>query len=532
MWNEIHEPQQQHTSILCGSVGIPRLRQTMAHIIENAPVPQGPTMIVPSTLIIAPTHLHGDWIAKLKGFHPERVVGQWKRRAADAGAVICNTRTLRTIPRPRPVWWRVVFDYTDPRFRNSESRRGAQAICDWVPLSWNSWCMMPLHATSAEKLYVLDILFRGRNGWMPEEHPELMRPTRRIGEYGQWLVDLHQWKLQMHAFENACANIQIDEHTVMVRKDHKSLGSDANEATGIVIVLVQPTTSWTMTYNAWLAWFKSLLFVAHIKGPVVTESLNRMCSTWDAFQTTHQLKSIVWDIQQAMCLLPIRLSSTESNGPQGTREHWERIKYAIQSTTRMDDAMECIICTNSLYQCPLVISDCGHIVGACCIPRLVDGEMFPLGYRCPECRRIVILGSTTRIVTTTANHPPCDETKIGVIQIGREAVLVITHYPESIPWIRQRLCQRGIRVTIGKQFVPHANHVHVALPSDVMSKDLSVFGAAYVYDNGPNVEKMMAMLHHNGIPKMFALKYRGTVEENANQIPVQHGVDHHPTNNL
>ena len=505
----------------------------MVCVIRECPPPFRWSDGVPCTLIIAPTHLHIDWIRELKGCNPKRVVGRWKQPTVDAMVVLCNVRTLRTVPQPSPLWWRVVFDYTVPGYRSSECRLGARGVCHQIPNAWHTWCMIPSHPTAAEKLYTLDILFKRRTAWMPNGHPEWVRPTRRLGEYGQWLVDVHQWKLQMHIWENTYANIQIEERTLRV---HVSDTIHFDDAWGFVDVIVEPTYQWLLLYNAWLVWFKALLY-AHTQADGVSttferpmdviDPLYRICSTPSAFQATLQSKSIVWDVHQAMCLLPIRL---DSNGKHP--EQWEKIKYTLQSTTRAEDAPECIVCTASLFQCPLVVSDCGHIVGACCMPRLIDGGMMPPGYRCPECRCILILGVSSRIVVTTVNNQ-CEESKIktllgGVADHVGAAILVVTHYPESMGVIVHCLRQHGLRVTCGTRFstrIDHS-HIHVVRPFDVISKDLSVFDCGYVYDSGPNVEQLMDMLHRNGLPKTHVMRYLGTIEEKATRAPAFHREDH------
>ena len=209
MWNHnVREPVHAHRSVLRGPVGIPVLRLTMAAIIRIAPPPSDWDRRTARTLIIAPTHLHRAWCQCLKGCHPVRVSGQWEKRKPDADVYVCTARTWGTAPQPMPVWWRVVVDCTDPEPRHSLSRRctGKRVIVRSLPSAHHKWCVAPWHTTMADNLHTLDVLHGNREAWMTRDHPHLQAPTRRVGEYGQWLVDMQHWRLH--------TQINEDQHTI------------------------------------------------------------------------------------------------------------------------------------------------------------------------------------------------------------------------------------------------------------------------------------------------------------------------------
>jgi hypothetical protein len=534
----VREPTQAHRSVLRGPVGIPYLRQTMATIIRSAPPPPEWSGGTARTLIIAPTHLHRGWCQCLKGCNPVSVSGKWEKRNPNGDVYVCTARTWGTAPQPMPVWWRVVVDCTDPETRHSLSRRctGKRLIVRLLPPAKHKWCIAPWHTTSADNMHVLDVLHGDRHAWMTCDHPRLQAPVRRAGEYGQWLVDLQYWRLHTQLNNEQCANTHMQQHAVMVvpPPDNPYDDSSLHSEHMLSILRVVPHRSWMAVYNAWTVWVRMNLIANADTVQLVIhgylESLRRICSTQSAQCVLPP--STVWDIHQATCLLPIHLN------PKPHREQWMQIQKNLwASLQNRGDAPECIVCTTVLAQCPLVITECGHIVGACCAPKMVERGVVPPGYRCPECRRSVIIGQTAWLVHGgLALSDECGlDRKIGMLVASvlakkQMAALVITHYEESMHSIVDMLravVAGGATVSCGKQIpaISDGNQfIHVAQPLDIRALDLSAFHGAYVYDEGFNFEWLVDTLHRNGMASgaICLMRYTGTIEEaSLNSPPFQ-----------
>jgi hypothetical protein len=526
--SSVAEPEYAHKSILRGPVAIPHLRRTMVAMVRSKPAPEWWDGGVACTLIIAPAHLHGDWCASLKGCNHARVTGQWARRRMDAAVYVCTVRTWRTAPQPMPVWWRVIQDCTDPELRHSYSRRRnrGELIGHLIPAAVHAWCILPNHMSTVDTLYALDVLHRGRKQWMPWGHPHILRPTRRIGEYGQWLVDIQQWKLHIHAFEDqfAIGQVKVDTLTVQPLEYPK-------DPIAIPIMMIDLNRDRMATYNAWMVWvYANIIAQTDTTGAMVDGSildlLWRLCSTRNCLALFP--KSVVWDMQQATCLLPIHMN------PKPHHEQWVQLHKAMWAPSRTDDiGLECIVCTMVLRETPLVVTECGHIVGACCIPRMVERGVLPPVYKCPECRRVVTLGQTAWIINTNPISPIHDdhacESKIAALvrhvhSKTQKVVLVVTHFKESIPCIGDDLQAKGFYVTYGKHrplIARQCHHAHVTYAFELRALDLSMFCAAYIYDDGPNFEWLIDILIKNGLTpdNIISMRYRGTIEETALQSP-------------
>ena len=533
MWNsDVREPTHAHRSILRGPVGVPFLRQTMATIIRTAPPPPDWGGGVARTLIIAPTHLHRGWCECLKGCNPVRVAGRWEKRTHHGDVYVCTARTWGTAPQPVPVWWRVVVDCTDPETRHSlcNTRRCKRLIVRSLPPAKHKWCIAPWHTTSTDNLHALDVLYGDRQAWMTRDHPHLQAPLRRVGEYGQWLVDLQHWRMHTQLNEDQCANTQMQQHAVLVVGPENPHDHQTSFDHMLSILRVEPHRSWVALYNAWLVWVRVNLMANTDNMQVVMhgflEALRRICSTQSA--QCMLPSSTVWDIHQATCLLPVHLN------PKPHREQWTQLQRNMWASFRgTGDVPECIVCTAVLARCPLVITECGHIVGACCVPRMIERGVVPPGYRCPECRRMVTIGQTAWMVHASSNDE-CVDRKMGtlVANIGTKkqtVVLVITHYEESVSSIVDMLKDAMMDATItrGKQhptFTQGRQYVHVAQPLDIRALDLSSFHGAYVYDEGLNFEWLVDTLHRNGLPlgNVCVMRYNNTIEEaSLNSPPFQ-----------
>ena len=531
--SSVTEPEHAHKSILRGPLTIPHLRRTMAATIRSRPAPKGWDGGVPCTLIIAPAHLHGDWCACLKGCDAARVSRPWTRRRMDAAVYVCTVRTFQTAPQPMQLWWRVVHDCTDPEIRHSYSRRRnrAEVVGHLTPAAVHAWCVLPNHMTSVDTLYALDVLHRGRTQWMPFGHPHLQRPTRKRGEYGQWLVDMHHWKIHMHSFEDHFAIGQVQVSTV----DLVNTAEYQRDPIAIPILMTDLPVDRRAVYRAWVVWVHANIVAQTDAAGTTTadasilDHLWRMCSTRGCAVLFP--KSVVWDVHQAMCLLPIRMN------PKPHPEQWAQIRNVLWAPSQTDGVVpECIVCTTVLKDGPLVVTECGHIVGACCVPKMVERGALPPVYRCPECRRIVTLGLTAWIVYTGASptdagdacEPKITEMVRMVSAKNQRLILVVTHFQESVRWIGAGLRANGFRVSYGKHRPLFARgirkgvvHAHVAEATELRALELNMFCAAYVYDDGPNFEWLIDILFKNGIQAdhIVSLRYRGTIEDSALTAP-------------
>ena len=443
-----------------------------------------------------------------------RVSGQWEKRKPNADVYVCTARTWGTAPQPMPVWWRVVVDCTDPEPRHSLSRRctGKRVIVRSLPSAHHKWCVAPWHTTMADNLHTLDVLHGNREAWMTRDHPHLQAPTRRVGEYGQWLVDMQHWRLHTQINEDQHTITRMQEHAVMVVNPEVPSVADYT----VAVLPVKPHRSWMARYNAWMVWVQANLIAnADATAHGFVEALRRICSTPRAQCVLPP--SIVWDIHQATCLLPIHLNPTPHN------DQWTQLQRTLWASFRDGgDAPECIVCTAVLARCPLVVTECGHMVGACCMPRMIERGVVPPGYRCPECRRTVTLGQTAWLVH--ANPTTCSDRKIrtlgSTVRAKRQrVVLVITHYEESMGSIVDMLRDvMACTVTHGKHhpaFKYNRPYMHVAQPLDIRALDLTVFDGAYVFDEGLNFKWLIDTLHRNGMPsgKICVLRYTDTIED-------------------